>query len=73
LNVYRRTEVAVDPIPGIGLLARKFESRDRSAFADAKLDASIARRRRNRMPRVRTKVQSKRHIATRRLGSRRRR
>src|ERR1700685_3348704 len=77
LNVYRRAEVAVDPAAGIGLLAREFESRDRSPLADPKLDAAIARRRRNRMPWVRTKpwmrtkMQSKRHSATRRLGSRR--
>jgi hypothetical protein len=77
LNVYRRAEVAIDPVAGIGLAAREFKSRDRSSFADTKLDAAIARRRRNRMPWVRTKpwmrtkVQSKRHIATRRFGSRR--
>jgi hypothetical protein len=56
LNVYRRAEVAIDPVAGIGLLAREFKSQDRSAFADTKLNASIARRRRNRMPRMRTKV-----------------
>jgi hypothetical protein len=71
LNVDRRAEVAVDPVARIGLSAREFKSRNRRSFANAKLDAAIARRRRNRMPRMRTKVQSKRHIATRRLGSRR--
>ena len=30
LNIYRRAEVAIDPVAGIGLLAREFESRDRS-------------------------------------------
>jgi hypothetical protein len=67
-NVYRRAEVAVDPVAGIGLPAREFKSRDRRSHAHAKLDAAIARRGRDRMPRVRTKVQSKRHIATRRLA-----
>jgi hypothetical protein len=55
LNIDRRAEVAIDPVAGIGLLARKFKSRDCSAFADAKLNAAIARRRRNRVPWVRTK------------------
>src|SRR5580700_903099 len=67
-NLYRRAEVAIDPVAGIGLPAREFKSRDRSSNADTKLDASIARRRRNRMPRMRAKVQSKRHVATRRFG-----
>ena len=71
LSLDRRAEVAVDPVARIGLPAREFKSRDCRSFADAKLDAAIARRRRNRMPRARTKVQSKRHIATRRFGSRR--
>jgi hypothetical protein len=56
LNIDRRAEVAIDPVAGIGLLAREFKSRDRSAFADTKLNAAIARRRRDRMPRVRAKV-----------------
>jgi hypothetical protein len=56
LNIYRRAEVAVDPVAGIGLLARELESRDRRSFADAKLNASIARHRRNRMPGLQTKV-----------------
>src|SRR5580704_5383689 len=67
LDVYRRAEVAVDPVARIGLPAREFKRRNRRSFANTKLDAAIARRRRNRMPRMRTKVQSKRHIATRRL------
>jgi hypothetical protein len=56
LNIDRGAEVAIDPVAGIGPLAREFKSRDRSAFADTKLDAAIARRRRDRMPRVRAKV-----------------
>jgi hypothetical protein len=56
LDVYRRAEIAVDPVARIGLPAREFKSRDRRSFADAQLDAAIARRRRNRMPRMRTKV-----------------
>src|SRR6202035_2647931 len=70
LNVDRRAEVAVDPVARIGLPAREFKSRNRRPFANPKLEAAIARRRRNGMPRMGTKVQSKRHIATRRLGSR---
>src|SRR6202023_1172451 len=54
-DVYRRAEVAVDPVARIGLPARKFKSRNRRSFANTKLDAAIARRRRNRMPWVRTK------------------
>jgi len=56
LNIDRGAEVAIDPVAGIVLLARKFKSRDRSAVADTKLNAAIARRRRDRMPRVRAKV-----------------
>jgi hypothetical protein len=55
LNVYRRAEVAIDPVARIGLLAREFKSRDCGSFADTKLDASIARRRRDRMPWMQTK------------------
>src|ERR1700676_5730955 len=55
LDIYRRAEVAIDPVARIGLPAREFKSRDRPSFADAKLDAAIARRRRNRMPWARTK------------------
>jgi hypothetical protein len=76
LNIDRRAEVAIDPVAGIGPLTREFKRRDRRSFTHAKLDDPIARRRRDRMPsfrmpRLRTKVQSKRHFTTRRLGSRR--
>jgi hypothetical protein len=56
LNIDRGAEVAIDPVAGIGPLAREFKSRDRCSFGDTKLNVPIARRRRNRTPMMRMTV-----------------